>query len=193
MAYTGVLRAILKGRLAGVVQTRNMFTGQVEAGIGETEMDVVGEYLDGIFAPITPHLSSVFHGESIEIQHFVDGEWFSISEDPYDLVGGDSVSEELANFVSVVLIGKAAGKRLLGRKFLAGISEAGVYGNVLAAAVVADFAAAGAAYVTRLDSTGGGHFDPGIVDKTGTFHVFVSGIVSTLLGTMRRRKPGLGI
>jgi hypothetical protein len=50
-----------------------------------------------------------------------------------------------------------------------------------------------AAYLTPFEGIGGGTITPGVLDKNESFRPFVSGLVSSVLGTMRRRKPGVGI
>jgi hypothetical protein len=50
---------------------------------------------------------------------------------------------------------------------------------------------AATAYITTIGG-GGVNLIPGVVDKNHVFHAFTSGVVDTLLGSMRRRKIGVG-
>lgn len=192
MPYTGVLRAILKGRLAGTVATRNMFTGQIQLAGTDTDMDVLYAYLQEIFDDLDPFLSTVWTAESVDIQHYVDGEWFTMSTHLADFAGTAS-GDYLPNLVAGVLIGKVPGWRALGRKFISGIAESSTTANALTATALAAFTLACVHYVAPFYTTEGSLFGPGVVDKNGSFHAFSSGLVSSLLGSMRRRKPGLGI
>lgn len=193
MAYTGILRAVLKGRLGGIVATRNMFTGQIQLGVGETEREVLEQYITDVFTPLLAYISTGWTTESLEIQHWVDTEWISMSDETFVIAGTVTASQMLANLVAVVLIAKGVGKRLIGRKFIAGITEAAVAGNALEPTVLAAAAQSAAVYFDVYTTASNSVYGPGIMDKNNQFHAFASGIVSALLGTMRRRKPGLGI
>ena len=106
---------------------------------------------------------------------------------------GVGALDALPNVVSAVLIGKAAGIRHMGRKFFGPVAEAAVAANSLIAGYMVIAASVLLAYLTPFTGLGGGVITPGILDKTETFRPFVGGMVSSLLGSMRRRKPGNGI
>jgi hypothetical protein len=91
------------------------------------------------------------------------------------------------------LIGKGSGLRHMGRKFFGPIPITSAHGNDLAPAVIIALSTVLANYVTPFTGIGGGTITPGILDKAGTFRPFVGGLLSSLLGSMRRRKPGIGI
>lgn len=192
MAYTGITRTILKGILGGSVQTRSMFTGDVVLLSTDHDFDVITGYLNTIFAPVTTYISNVWVPTSVEIQHYVDGEYITMEDTPYTYTFEGS-GDWMPFLVSVVFVAKAIGKRLIGRKFLPGVTEAAASTNGLVSGAVAAFAAACACYIGTYTTPLGSTYTPGIVDKTGAFHTFSSGILSTLLGTMRRRKPGIGV
>lgn len=192
MAFTGIVRAILKGRLGGTVQTRTMFVLDIAPGTGETENELLTDYLDSIFDPIVPLFTPVWALETVEKQHWIDTEWITMEEFPYTKTF-TGTGESLAYQMAVVFIAKAIGKRLVGRKFLPGLSEVIASVNVIVATHLSYIAQAVAAYVTTVVTQNGGTVAPGIMDKNHAFHQFSGGYASTLLGTMRRRKPGVGI
>lgn len=193
MPYTGIMRGILKGRLAGLVATRSMFTGQVQLAGTDTETTVIELYTTAIFTPILPYISTIWTVETVEIQHWITGEgWVSIREDPFTLVGSGT-GDASPNLVAAVLVAKVSGFHLLGRKFISGVTEAATNLNTLTTVALAAFASAAAIYFDTFTTPQGSVFGPGVVAKDGSFHAFSSGFVSALLGTMRRRKPGLGI
>lgn len=192
MPYTGVQRIILKGLLFGSVQTRNMFVGQTQLGIGDTDGSLCFGYLNRLLTPILPYITTSWTGYAMLIQHRVDGEWIDMEESAQTWTG-TGTGDVLPNLVSAVLVAKAVGKRLIGRKFFSGIVESATTANALTGGALAAFAQAAINYFTEFTSVNGGIFGPGIVAKDNSFHAFGSGILSALLGTMRRRKPGLGI
>lgn len=191
MAYTGVQRYILKGLLFGAVETRNMFVGQTELGIGDTDVSLMEGYLSRLIVPIQTYLVPGWVSYACLIQHYVDGEWID-SEEAVEAFHGTAAGDALPNLVAVVLVAKAIGKRLIGRKFFSGLAESATTANALSGAALAAFAQAAINYFTIYTTANNGHFGPGIIGKDGNFHAFASGLLSGMLGSMRRRKPGVG-
>lgn len=185
-------RAVVFGTLLGVVQTRHMFTCDVVPAGGDTDELLWTTYLDSIYTPVTAALSSGFATQQYELQSYSGGHWV-----PYDSVtfthAGSGATNMLPNAVAMVLLGKASGLRHVGRKFFSGMEAAYVNLNSLSTSGLAVAASTLLAYITPFTGIGGGTITPGVVDSAGAFHAFVGGLVSTLLGSMRRRKPGLGI
>lgn len=186
-------RGILKGNLGGVVQTRNMFVFDVSPDSRDDIADVMQAAILTVITPLQGLLSNTFTWSSLECQvQMEDGRFSTYQENSCEvpgLVSGDQV----ANFVAAVLIAKAPGIRAIGRKFFSGLCEGAVNGNSLVAAAMVSAATALTHYITPYTSANGSILTPGIVKKDGSFSPFVGGFVSSLLGTCRRRKPGLGI
>lgn len=186
-------RAILKGHLFGTVSTRNMFVAEIARASEDTTLDIFEGYLGNIITPIRPYLASGVSFDTLEVQYQGDDyKWYQIDEGPFVWVGTGS-SDQLANAVAAVLIGKVYGSFAHGRKFFSGLTESAVQGNSLVSLAMIAFAQATAAWITPYTSEHGSVVTPGIVDKNHQFHAFTSGFVASLLGSMRRRKPGLGI
>lgn len=185
-------RAVLKGSIAGAVQIRNMFTADVEEGDGDPPFTYWSEYLDVIFEDIKAYLTTSLTYTSIEAQQFLGGGWITVSEDPI-VWTGTGAGDFLPNLVSVVMVAKCFGRRLMGRKFFSGLIESASNDNSLGSAAFTAFAAATVDWIAPFTSTGLSILTPGIKDKTNAFRPFTSGVVSSLLGSMRRRKPGIGI
>lgn len=184
--------AVLKGTIADVVQIRNIFTAQVtEVGADTSELlwDV---YMSEILARLHDLTNIVTHFDGYDVYQLNAGNWDLIDEVTSN-VDGASSSDPLLNQAALVLIGKAAGSRHMGRKFIGALNETDVIGNTLVSSVAVIAATLLLDYVSPVTGTGGGSLIPGTVDKTGGFWPFVGGTVSSLLGTMRRRKPGNGI
>lgn len=189
---TEVIRGIVKGRIAGTVQTRNMFTGNVTLLGTDSYTDMAYGYITPIYTPLLPYISSVWSSESLQVQKFFGGSWVDLEEVPIFLTATGS-TDPLPNTVAAVLIGKTGIKRQLGRKFFAAFTEASSVGNTLVSGAAGAMATALAAYITVWTSAQGSSWAPGVLGKDGQFRLFLGGFVSGLLGTMRRRKPGIGI
>jgi hypothetical protein len=169
-----------------------MFTCDVVAMGGDTDQLLWDTYLDSFYVPLLTIMSTIWAAQSYELQNRSGSSWI-----PFDTVtvtwAGAAAGDYLPNAVALVLLGKAAGLRHVGRKFISGLPEVNSTGNALAAAALSYATSALVAYITPFTGIGGGTITPGVVDKIGTFHPFVGGVVSSLLGSMRRRKPGVGI
>jgi hypothetical protein len=188
----GSQRAIMKGTIASVVQTRSVFTANIVEVGGDTPAILWDAYLNVLYGEITDLQSNVCATYAYELQAYDAGHWVPFLEVTFVRTGTVS-GEQLANAVACVLIGKAAGLRHIGRKFISALGEQAVVGNVLDSSVVATAAAALLAYIAPFVGIGGGQLYPGVVDASGTFHEFVGGVVSSILGSIRRRKPGSGM
>jgi len=184
--------AVLKGTIASAVEIRNIFTAEVtEIGADTSELlwDV---YMTAMVADICDLCHSAVHFYGYDVFQYQAGQWVLLDEVTMNEDGANG-GEQLLNQAAIVLIGKAAGIRHMGRKFFGGLSEANVVANGFAAGFAASLAAALVSYISPVTGIGGGSLVPGTVDKNGGFWPFVGGVVSSLLGTMRRRKPGNGI
>lgn len=191
MSFT-VQRGILKGNIAGVVQTRNMFTAEVQYVEPDTPEFVWSSYITSILTPIHGVIAAVWHADSIQIDNWFGGHWEPQEDDAFSY-SGIGAGEAVANLVAAVLIGKCLGRRRIGRKFISPIDEANASGNTIVGTGMTYLGQALLAYISPLTTSNGSILQPGILDKDGTFRMFFSGSVSQLLGTIRRRKPGRGV
>ena len=185
-------RAIRKFTLFSAVQGRSMYTAMVNVSEGDTSRSLWEGYLSGIEASLQPWLSSGCVFTTVERQTRIGDSWYTQEEWPSSFAGAQT-GDAVANLLAIVFIGVASSFHGHGRKFISGLAEATVSGNVIAAGAVADMATALAHYIGVYTSVHSGTLTPGVLDKAGGFHSFSSGFVSSLLGTMRRRKPGIGI
>lgn len=187
-----ILKAVLKGRLAGTVETRNIFYGQVVTVLPDTRGAVAELYIADVLSPVRTYISSLWTTESIDVYNWVAGEWAFVENIAY-VSTGSSGGEILPYQVAAVLLGKTLAKRKMGRKFLAGFTEAASVGASITGAVLVALASAALAYVSTYTSAAGSTWEPGIVTRGGTYYAFNSGLASALWGSMRRRKPNIGI
>lgn len=189
---TVIQRAIIKGTLLDAVNLRMMFSGEV---IGDDVSDTSAiwtEYLDGIFtADALGAFAASMIFNTYELQQLDTGHWITRDEVSYPKVGL-SAGEAAPNHTAAVLIGKSLGIRKIGRKFLSGVVTSHIDGNAVDSTVMGNLAAMLLAYISPVLAVDELDLYPGIVAGTGTFYRFLGGFVSAFLGTMRRRKPGVG-
>lgn len=187
-----IMRAVVKGNLAAIVQYRNMFTADVVPSGGDTAEILWTAYLSSIYDEIKQIMANIVNIDGYDLYAPLGSQWELVQEVSW--VTGGTISTDYQPFaVAAVLIGKAAGVRKMGRKFFGGIAESMTSGNYLTTAAMSQAALACLAYVTPFTGLGGGTITPGIRTQAGVFHPFVGGVVSSVLGSMRRRKPGVGI
>lgn len=187
-----IQQAVVKGTLASAVQFRNIYVADVVPIGGDSSEDLWYAYLASIYGTINPYISSLANITTTALYHRTGDQWFFDSEmaTPWP---GESAGEMMPNFVAAVILGLVTGSHSRGRKFFSGWIESAVNGNILITAPLAALVTAALNYVSPYEPITGSILTPGIIDKTGTFRPFTSGVVASLLGTMRRRKPGLGI
>lgn len=185
-------RAVVHGDISGVVQIENIFTCDVEPSGGDTSQVLWAAYLEGLYTEVKSVISENVHFPTYDLYNLVSGHWVLFDTIDFD-VTGEVTGEQLLNAAAAVLIGKATGLRHVGRKFFGALAEGNVSGNVFTGTALPYLAGALLNYITEFTGIGGGVITPGVTDASFTFHPFVGGVVSSLLGTMRRRKPGVGI
>lgn len=187
-----IMRAVVHGLLLNAAQVRNIFTAQFTA-VGEDDpLAMWDTYITSIYDLFQDLVADVVTFSNYEIFSLSTHDWLLTADVPMTFTGV-GVADQMPNQVAMVLIGKALGKRHLGRKFFSGLAEDAVTGNNLVTGAAATAASMLAAYIAPVIGSGESRLDPGILDKTFTFHPFVGGVVSTFMGSMRRRKPGVGI
>jgi hypothetical protein len=185
-------RAIMHGTILNAASVRNMFTSEVIPLGGDTDVVLWDAYLHSVYDPLENIIDSICTFPEYELYERLAGQWVLKAVIPYTFTGTSS-SDQVPNQMALVLVGKALGVRKMGRKFFGGLGTDFVVGNGLDAGSLIQAGVALAGYLTPFTGIGGGTITPGILDKTEIFHPFVGGLVSAFLGTMRRRKPGVGI
>jgi hypothetical protein len=187
-----VQRAVVYGEIANLVQTRSMFTADVVEAGGDDFALLWETYLLNVYDSLPTLCNSVYSITTYELQNYTAGQWVPFDIEDLAISGGQG-NDPLPNAVSAVFIGKGDGLRKIGKKFISALDELVVDGNNIVGDGIAAAAAFLVAYLGDVEGIGGGTLTPGIVDKNGDFKPFVGGFVSSLLGSCRRRKPGVGI
>ena len=104
-----------------------------------------------------------------------------------------NTDDPFPNQIAPVMIGNTYVPKSRGRKFLMGLVEtAADAGNLVTGAVTA-LVAAVAYYISNITVSGTNVLEPGVVDEdANAFLKFKDGIANTIVGTQRRRTPGVG-
>jgi hypothetical protein len=187
-----VQRCVVKGMFGGIVAVRNVFTAEISDEGVDLFPSLWSAYLTSVYNPILDTLSLGFQTSTYELSSPVAGHWVPFDEVTF-VTAGNGTGQTLPYSVALVILGKAAGLRHVGRKFFGPITEGSSGGNALVPELASAVAGCVLAYITPLTGSGSKTLTPGVVDSGGTFHAFVGGVASSLLGSMRRRKPGNGI
>lgn len=199
-AIGDVYRVIVSGRLIGTVETRNMF-GYVLEAANATEEEIAVALEDHVYVGFTElvlGLSNQWTLYRTETQKWhppvapEDGYWQTYHLTARNLTGtetGDITGYQPA----ALIVLKTLGKKVMGRKFLAGVAEPSTELGAIVGSLVTKL---GVFLIHMMDFVVmgvGGEAVPGVLSKSGIFYKFVGGTVGSILSSMRRRKPGYGI
>ena len=156
-------------------------------------------YIEDIYAAIDAYISDTVTVNDFNV-HVV--EW-DVSEQGWEVVrfvGADtpaitftSLDDPLPNQMAAVLVANTYRPKSRGRKFLVPFVEtAALAGDLIGAALTA-LGIALNHYLADENISIGNDLSPG-VPRAGveTFLIFSDGVVNSILGTQRRRKPGIG-
>lgn len=187
-----VSKAVVKALIGGVVEVRNVYSASIVLAGGESMSDVWLQYLGPIYDEVVNLLSNTFATYSYEVLEPVGTGWAPVDEVVFGHAGVGTTAV-LPNAVAAVILAKAPGLRHVGRKFFSAVGTSMTAGNALISTALAILANVLLLYISPFTTFSSSTFAPGVIDRFGTFHAFVGGIVSSLLGSQRRRKPGVGI
>lgn len=185
-------RAVVYGNIGGLVDTRTVFTASINIAGGDDPEDYWTPYLTEFYDSLLPYISSIW--DSTHYQVYVENihHWQPTDVITFAQSGAES-GQPIANAVAGVLIGNAGGIRHFGRKFISPLTEAVTTGNLMDSVLVTAMAEALLDWISPLTTAGGSVLTPGVLDASWTFHPFIGGTVSSVLGSIRKRKPGVGI
>lgn len=195
-----ILRVTVNFLLPNGVEYQNVFHYIFDGTGGVSDAVVVqdiSDYLEIQYDEIAGDvkIGTIEQLSSVDQVEFLEGEWTIIANIgtftmPFTPVSG---ADQAANQVSAFVVGKTARPKTVGRKFLFPPTETGVNAGILAPAVVTNLVAWTADYVNDLEIDVLNVLHPGVV-RTGVndFLVFTVGVVTDLVGTQRRRRPGYG-
>lgn len=187
------IKVVLKGLMLAQVQTRNVFYFDTTTeGPQFWEADIT-DYLQVLWATVIDYISPLWAGYAYEVYTWVAPSWTPTFVENITLVGGDTLGELLPTQMAGVVLALTNHLKTRGRKAIAGFCTDALVDGVLVSGAISALIAFAAAYITRVTGSTGDLVPGTWSRKTNTFHPFISGIADTIMGTMRRRKIGVGI
>lgn len=166
---------------------------------GAAVMGAIQGYLEDIYDDLLASISNTTVADPYTVHKVewdaVDGQW-----ETTELVGTDDspttftgTGDWYPNQVSGVLTANTARPKSRGRKFLIPFLETGAIGNDIVSAVLTAMGLALNHYIADQAIDVDNRLSPGVPRTAANeFLPFSNGVVNSLLGTQRRRKPGVG-
>lgn len=197
-----VLKVFLELVLADGTMAQNVFHLRSDFADDQNDGDVstaVEGYLEAIYGELNGYLTTDFTINPSWLHKTawdpVGAEWavtFLIDIFTPSFAHADT-ADPFPNQIAPVIVGNTYEPRSRGRKFLMGfVEDSALAGNLVAAAVV-EMAAATVEYISQVVISSGNVLTPGVVDEDANlFRPFRDGAANSIVGTQRRRKPGVG-
>jgi len=162
-------------------------------------LDAIEQYVEDIYGSIAAYLNDGMTFNPI----LVDKIDWNATEGLWEVEGYvgartptvtiTNTDDPLPNQMAGVLVANTLRPKSRGRKFFPGLVEtSALQGDLIAAALTA-FTTALNHYLADETVTSSNVLSPGVPrEDAGTFLEFTVGVVNSILGTQRRRKPGVG-
>ena len=209
IAQGTVLKAVVELALIDNVIAQNIFHFIV-AGFDSVEeeavLDELRDWANAMYAEIEDYVSSAVSLDTILVHSVLwneeEEQWLT---DEY--IGFRELTDAFADAtdmmphqVAATVTGITGDVRRQGRKFLAGLTEAAGGAGDLAAGPLADVGAWAVDYIADITIFGANYLNPGVAGGKskagigdGEFHPFTGVTFSSIFGSQRRRKQGVGI
>lgn len=197
-----VIKAVLEFVLADGVIIQNVLhflatflTTQTDADV----LDACEQYGEDLYSEIDAYIDQNVSVNPMTVHVVVwdgvEGEWVTDRlvglADPTIVFTG--ATDPLPNQNSAVLVGNTARPKSRGRKFMAPFVEVAATGSSWNPTVLVDLGLALAHYLADELVTAGNNLSPGVPRASAdTFLEFSDGAVNSVVGSQRRRKPGIG-
>jgi len=162
-------------------------------------VDAIEQYVDDFLTPIAGWIPVTVTNEQGDVSEM---EWDAVNSvwETTRLVG---LFEQAVTFTSVaellpfqsapVIVGNTARPKSRGRKFIPGFTENAQVATELISGALTNLGTSLNVYLADESISAGNELIVGVASTvTGTFLPFTDGAVNSLLGTQRRRKPGVG-
>lgn len=183
-----------------IVQNVFHFIAEVAAPVAKSlVLSAVQSYIEDIYTGLTTYISEDTDTELATV-HVVEwdpgeGEWVTerlLGNTLPDITFLGS-TDAYPNQVSGVIIGNTERPKSRGRKFLIPFTESAGAGSSIISAVLALLATSLSHYLADETIQDTDVLSPGIARSgVNEFLAFTDGVVNSILGTQRRRKPGVG-
>lgn len=197
-----IIKAVCELTLVDGNKAQNVFHFKVVCATTVTEAAVLAackQYVEDIYAAVAGYINGSVSLDTVEVDEV---DW-NPTESFWEVVKyigtaalADSfsgVSDSLPNQIAPVLLAYTARPKSYGRKFLAGMDETTSVGSDIQTAPLTALGTALSHYLADEVISGADVLSPGIPRASeDTFLEFGSGAVDSIVGTQRRRKPGIG-
>lgn len=196
MAVQGVIKAVLKGRLFLSIETRNIFYygSQINSYSDYINSDyaAVDSAMDSIASILRSVCCSALNYYEFDLYSWDGEHWLLHVEVP--IIDGEGLltEEGLPSQVAILLKFATGAFRMIGHKYLAGVTEPSQEDGIVVGTVLTDLVDVGVEMMASI-AVGGRVWYPGIPGKSSAFAPFTACIIHDVLSTMRRRKIGVGI
>jgi len=197
-----VLKAVLSIDMPDTQVAQNVFYWELNGTNPIDEQDIMDTIVDGLellFDELDLRVVEGVHLDNVKVNEM---DW-NAGESRWDtgrFVGEEAIVDTFAgpgdmfpHAVAAVITAFTEDVKRRGRKFFAGFDEDVATGSTWSGATVTALVAAGVRWLVDLVIAGGDHLVPGIPSNLGTWLPFISVLISSIAGSQRRRKPGLGI
>ena len=197
-----IIRAVAELTLPDGTKAQNIFHFECDFTSTQSDANVVAAiatYIEDIYAEVQAYIKSTVTLDSVD----VDEVQFNATKNIWEIVrsvgqGGLSdafagTAELLPNQVAPVLMAYTGRPKSYGRKFLTGFDESATNGSDLVSGLITAMTAALGDYLATEVISAGNDLIPVIVRATvNSVLPLVSGAVNSIVGSQRRRKPGVG-
>lgn len=189
------LKFVARARMFGQIEIRNIFYLEVATFPTQAELLTdVPAYLSGFYTPLLGSLSTVFnlYGWDVHKWNATTHKWEFAIEGSVNLTGTNG-AEPLPTQMAGVMVAYTLTKRVFARKFIAGLVVGATVGNILISTTLLALTNALTFWLSDFTAPSAKVYSPVTLTKSFTFVTFSQAIVDKIMGTMRRRKAGVGI
>lgn len=198
-----IVQAIVEAVMddGSIVQNKFVWEAALSAAISNSAtVAAVGAWLDLMYTEVEPYISGALTWNPIamsRLQYNDDNNFWEVIEllgEYATTIEGTGIQDPLPNQMAAVARGVTNRPKTFGRKFLYGWVETCALGGDLITAALTALADFVDLYIEDIDMGTVGALSPGVV-RTGVddFRDFRSGVANSIMGTQRRRKPGVGV
>jgi len=190
------LRITAKMQLMGLIAIENVYIVRISVFTGGVETDVMSDmaaWLDGAYTELLGEFSNLL--VFTEVAGFNESTNQPLPSTPWpSMTTGTNSADVLATGVAALALFHTIKSRVIGRKFLGGLTENALNGALLTSSVIGhmvDYAAAIAA--GPIGDLSDAAYAFVIRDKTGAPFSAQRMVINAIPGYQRRRRQGVGV
>lgn len=196
-----ILKAVSEMTMPGEHKAQNVWYWRLNSEGDQSEATIlthIAAKLNAIFAEIEDHIHADVTLDTVTVNEWV---WDEVEGWETGIYIGEAAladafvgaGDMLPHAVAATVTASTTDVNRRSRKSFAGFTETTQDDSKLSVAVVTAVAAAALEWVTAQVILGSDNLDPGLGGSDGVFYPLAVALVADILGSQRRRKPGLGI